>query len=425
MDLLKHLLVRKPDGSLTPASSPAEQNVQIARQHTHVSLDTALTPKARASLKRKATVMATPVQSLGENTPPPSAQAIFKFPSMDVDVEKDDSPNLQDIGDFEKENPWSPKPKLFQVKATKINPECAIRFNNLCVNHLIVPNFTYGVSSATVSFGGEVVEAPGPFVNKKHAKEEVCRLALPVLQKMEDRLKSMKRKTSEAPASRISTVELNSENFVGILQDHAQAKHLALPEYTEARTFTTPIRFACAVRIADGPLTPFGSDDDLYPSKQEAKRAAAREAVLWLRSQSRMPAAMPAKRVKIEDPRSPTTPGQTGLTQLVNDMDVDAADATTLPQRVHEVAASLGFSSPVWDSHPSLPPPGAELQPEQMGGSFVSMSVRFCDRDAEAEPRLRGTVAKVDHVFGKKKARELCCRELLHVLEQIRQSRLQ
>ncbi|KAK5121283.1 hypothetical protein LTR85_005449 [Meristemomyces frigidus] len=420
MDLLKHLLVRRPDGSLTPASSPAEHHIHIERQQRRLPLETALTPKAQASLKRKAATMT----MWDENDPPPSAQTTLAFPAVNEEID-DDGLDLQDIDVFEKEHPYTPKPTLLQVKPTKVNPECSIRFNNLCVNHFIVPEFIFGSTFASVQFGDEVVEAPGPFPNKKHAKEEVCKLALPIMLKLDEQLRSKKRKGSEAPSSRITAVQLNSENFIGLLQDHAQIKHLPLPEYTEARSFTIPIRFACSVRIADEPLTPFGSDDDLYPSKQEAKRAAAREAVLWLRSQGRMPAAMPAKRLKTVDAPSPLGPGQSGLTQLVRGMDVDAAEATTLPQRVHEIVASLGFSPPVWDCRPSMPPPGAQLQPDQTGGVFVSMSVRFNDRDTENEPMLQGTVAKVDNVFGKKKARELCCRELLHVLEQVKRSRIQ
>lgn len=206
--------------------------------------------------------------------------------------------------------------------------------------------------------------------------------------------------------------------------DHAQAKHTPLPEYTEARSFTIPIQFACKVRIADGPLTPFGSDDDLYPSKQEAKRAAAREAVLWLRDQCKMPAALLFKRQRTEDTQSPLRPDQTGLTQVMNDVDLPTSDTTPLPQRVHEAVAALGFSPPIWKTRPSMPPPGTVLQPEQSGGAFVCMAVHFSDRDVESEPALAGTVVKVDNVFGKKKARELCCRELLHVLDQIKGKRV-
>lgn len=204
--------------------------------------------------------------------------------------------------------------------------------------------------------------------------------------------------------------------------DYAQIRHMSLPEYTEARTDTTPIQFACTVRIADGPLTQFGSESELYSSKTNAKKAAARDAVLWLRSQSRIPAAPPVKRLKMEDVPSPLNPGQTGLTQLVNDIDVDAADDTSLPQRVHELAASLGLSQPTFESHRSLPPPGVELLPGQVG-AFISMAVHFNARDVEAEPRLAGTVVKVENVYGKKKARELCCIELLRVLEEIKHSK--
>lgn len=63
--------------------------------------------------------------------------------------------------------------------------------------------------------------------------------------------------------------------------EYAQMRHFPPPEYSESQTATTPYNFASTVRIADGPLTPFGSETDLYPSKNNAKRAAAREAVIW------------------------------------------------------------------------------------------------------------------------------------------------
>ncbi|KAK5130193.1 hypothetical protein LTR08_002402 [Meristemomyces frigidus] len=358
------------------------------------------------------------IRAAGAFSPPPSAQ-----PSYRVSAVKD---RLQSIDDFDKENPFTPKPKLIQIKPTKIILECAIRVNNLWISHGIIPEFTYNwfaqqCTSVKLQFLDEVLEVNGPFASKKHAKEEVCKLALPRMQALDKQL-GRKRKVCEAPetsSSGVSAAVLKSENFVSLLQDYSQSRHLSLPEYSEAHTATTPFRFQCSVRIADGPLTPFGSQTELYPNKNEAKRAAAREAVKWLRSQGRV--AAPFKR-----PRTGNSPpvlldlGHTGLTQAVNDIDVDAADELTLSQQVHESVALLGFSLPTFDSRPTMPPPGAPIQ----SGHFVNMAVTFNIKDVALEPRLAGAVVQVEHVYGKKKARELCCRELLRVLEGIKTSRL-
>ena len=203
--------------------------------------------------------------------------------------------------------------------------------------------------------------------------------------------------------------------------DHTQSRHIPLPEYVEARTVSTPVHFQCSVRIADGPLTPFGSETELYPNKNEAKRAAAREAVEWLRGQNLM--RPPSKRPKIEDSSEPLPDlAQTGLTQAINDIDVDDADTVSFPQQVHKLAVALGFKYPTFTCQATTPPPGVPLQPHQ-SGTFVNMAVTFDSSDVQVEPRLAGAVVQVEHVYGRKKAREMCCRELLPVLERIRASR--
>lgn len=60
----------------------------------------------------------------------------------------------------------------------------------------------------------------GPFQSKKHAKEEVCKRALPVLETLSGNVRqdsSKKRKSSETQESRISSTVLKSENFIGLL----------------------------------------------------------------------------------------------------------------------------------------------------------------------------------------------------------------
>ena len=84
----------------------------------------------------------------------------------------------------------------------------------------------------------------------------------------------------------------------------------------------------------------------------------------------------------------------------------------------------LGFNQPTFVSQPTTPPPGVPIQPEQ-SGTFFNMAVTFDSRDVAVEPRLADTVVRVEHVYGKKKAREMCCRELLPLLTRIKGSRLE
>lgn len=74
-------------------------------------------------------------------------------------------------------------------------------------------------------------------------------------------------------------------------------------------------------------------------------------------------------------------PGQSGLTQLVNNVDAEAPETETLPQRIHELVMSLGFHSPNWEVRLSTPPPGEEASAEAMKGGFISMAARFSVRD--------------------------------------------
>lgn len=138
-----------------------------------------------------------------------------------------------------------------------------------------------------------------------------------------------------------------------------------------------------------------------------------------------MRAAPPSvKRIKTENFLPEQLPeGHTGLTQMASDMDVNAPDTASAPARLHELALSLGFSQPIYESHPSVPPPGQPLMPHEVNGAFVDMCVRFCERDIKLEPRLAGPIARVQHVHGKKKAKDLCCREAIRVLEQIQRER--
>ncbi|KAI7241464.1 hypothetical protein KC330_g504 [Hortaea werneckii] len=439
-DLLSHLLVPQANGTLVPASlaaSSGQTSFSPNGQEQHLEQRPSLTTSAATgTLKRRLSGMSSPNAAL-DFVPPPSAQYAqdAPLPGSEAHASFQDYSNLQSLDDFVRENPFVPKEKRVPVRAVPVNPEYSIKFNDLCVKHFIVPAFEYDMphqqcETVTVQFGERKVDATGPFASKKHAKEEVCKLAWPQLLEMDEHLQN-KRKRPEPPHSYSGGVDselLAAENFIGLLQEYTQANRQGSPIYEDSRTITTPIRFACTVRIEDMPGMPLGCSTDFYQSKQEAKRAAAREAVLWLRSQGKMRPAPPSvnKRLKLDQPSAmELSPESTGLTQLVSDADLNPGAKTTSAARLRELAAVLGFRPPIYESHPSVPPPGKTLDAHEMNSAFVDMYVRFSDQDVQKDSRLAGPLGKVEHVHGRKTAKEQCCREAVRILEEIQRERAQ
>lgn len=194
-------------------------------------------------------------------------------------------------------------------------------------------------------------------------------------------------------------------------------------------TDRTPFEYACTVHIEGGELTTFGSPEQLFPSKADARKSAAREAVMWLRSQGRAEVAAPvdpctaAQRQKLGVVAAQTGGGTSlpGLFQPSGVADVMSTSHESLPNQVHAVIASLGFQQPSFDATPCPPPPSIGRN-ENLAG-FVNMAAHFRDADVQREPRLAGAQGAVRQVYGRKKAKELCCRELLRVLEEVRRGR--
>ncbi|KAI7179898.1 hypothetical protein D0869_10192 [Hortaea werneckii] len=439
-DLLSLLIVPQANGTLVPASlaaSSEQTSFSPNGQGQHLEQRPSLTTSAApGSLKRRLSGMSSPDATL-DFVPSPSAQYAQDIPMLGSEAHASfqDYSNLQSLDDFVRENPFAPKGKRVPARAVPVNPEYSIKFNDLCVKHFIVPAFEYDMphqqcETVSVQFGDRKVDAIGPFASKKHAKEKVCKLAWPQLLEMDEHLQN-KRKRPEPPQSGsggIASELLTAENFIGLLQEYTQANRQGSAVYEDSRTITTPIRFLCTVRIEDMLGMPLGSSTDFYQSKQEAKRAAAREAVLWLRSQGKMRPAPPSvnKRLKLDQPSAMELSHEsTSLTQLVSDADLDPGAKTTSAARLHELAAVLGFRSPIYESHPSVPPPGKTLAAHEMSSAFVDMYVRFSDQDVQKESRLAGPLGKVEHVHGRKNAKEQCCREAVRILEEIQRERAQ
>ena len=381
VELLKSLLVRRSDGFCISAydnlglDSPAGQNLAD------------MLPARPMEPSRQSAAHLYTTQSTG-NVP---------------------GTGLESMEDFEKANPYDPNPpqRLVPINKQSHHPEFVTDFHNVSQLYAVKVDFDFketskGVFVASARFGPHLITAPGTFANKKFAKEAVSKHAMPTLQAMISTMDlvtaTKKRKISELATPADTLEALNAENWVGLLQNYAQAKKHPLPIYTEMRTEKTPHRFACTLRIEEGPLRLFGSDTTTFAAKGEAKRSAAREAVLWLRSQDLMaPAGSSTKRPK-------TTPSP----EDANNVDPNA----TIGQKIQTMVAALGFSCPVWEVEACGP------------GAYVNMAATFAARDVQVEPRLSGRVARVENIFGKKKAKEACGWELLRVLEGIRDSRI-
>ena len=160
--------------------------------------------------------------------------------------------------------------------------------------------------------------------------------------------------------------------------------------------------------IGDRPDQPFSSGQSTFPTKKDAKSAAAQSAVIWLRIQGKLEETSEKKR------RTSNSAGE-AQTQAGSN------DSSSVAQRVHELTAALGFLQPRWETTPST---GSSGQTVNGTGAFIDMAAHFNERDVRHEPRLQGPIGQVRHCFGKQKAKQACCELVLPVLEAIKRDRL-
>ncbi|KAK5730720.1 hypothetical protein LTR15_000658 [Elasticomyces elasticus] len=377
--------------------------------------------------------------------PPPSAQPFRHDEDGDGDINIEDNIqegdhdelDLEPIETWEHNNPRQEKHKFTPTRTTKIisvymgdaqqqtpvqsakyNPEHISRLQSLLWQRGMTANFDFQqitltpTFSGTVSFAGETVHSEGSgFTSKKLVKENLSKLAIPIVETLGD----------QAADDKVSDQVLDSANWAGSLQNYTQAYKLPMPDFTEFRTPYTPHLFSCSVRLASS-LAIFGSETTLYPNKSTAKKAAAREAVLWVRSQGfDFPEAQvtggpstPSMKKQKGFPASPG-PGMTGLTQVLQEYDINKFAHLSLPQQLHESVVMMGFSQPEMKSQPSCN--------GSYGSSIVDLWAQFSELDVQKEPKLAGRVGMVEKVFGRKQAKEQCCKEVLQFLEELRRSR--
>lgn len=196
--------------------------------------------------------------------------------------------------------------------------------------------------------------------------------------------------------------------------EHTQREKLSRPQFNESKSEAFPTQYACTLTVDGGPAEPFGSET-LFPTKQGAKATAAKEAVLWLRESGKLPPAG-TKRRKILDPKD-LHEGNTGLTQILGGLGMDSR--TSLPQRVSEMAGSLGFRPPSYDFDPSTAASGQAVPTT----GYWDVAVTFDNRDVAKESRLAGRIGEVKHIYGKGKAKNACCEKVIQLLESLASGR--
>nr|POF17015.1 aldehyde reductase 2 [Quercus suber] len=372
--------------------------------------------------------------AMSENAPPPASASSPFIPRERNAGEMldfgDAPPSLQSIEDWEKEHPYAgPKPKVVLLPAGPSNPGTVIAFYEWCTKLGLRPDFTL-LEFAPYRFNGKVVvgehvvELAGPFASKKEAKEQVCKAALPLLAELEQTHASRKRKGAETALAgdpdQLSKSDLVAEDWVSILMNYLQKCKLPYAEYDERRTESTPFSFACTVRFQNSRAEPFGTVDVFYSNKKDAKRAAARDAVLWLRTQGRLAGDLHSTSVKRykQDGDSETEANPLHDGPKVEPQTGSAENGTkpmgdiSLGQRVNETVASMGLIQPQFEVH----------NVDATLDSLIDMTVKFHERDVNSDPIL-GREISVKNVYGKKKAKEACCKEILQLLEEVKRSR--
>lgn len=162
------------------------------------------------------------------------------------------------------------------------------------------------------------------------------------------------------------------------------------------------------------PLSPvpvtktLGSPHEAYPNKKAAKTAASKAAVQHLISVGQLaPDGSVIKKPKgpNQQPGAPSPPAPAGSSSQ-GPSSTPSEESASFSNRVPTLALKLGFPMPAYSITPTDP---------------SNPSSAFCDCTATFAPitGLPRPVATVRNIYGKKRAKEDCAREVCAVLEGI------
>lgn len=169
---------------------------------------------------------------------------------------------------------------------------------------------------------------------------------------------------------------------------------------------------------------PFGSRTTFFPSKRAARHHAAGCAVQHFQAQGSWPdSATPLggirkKKASVSGPVPVPAPAPTPSSPSSNPVDAtatatatdSATGAASFAQRVAHLATQLSLSTPEWRFTPST----------SSAPGFHTVACFFRNGGPHAGP-----LGEVRHVFGKKRAKEECAREVLRYLSGVKETRLE
>ena len=183
---------------------------------------------------------------------------------------------------------------------------------------------------------------------------------------------------------------LKMKNWAGLLHEFynkSLSSDVGGPVYTE---YSIGSCFACTCTIP-ARSEPFGSVFCSFPNKKAARASAAMEAVNFLIEQGL--ANSEGKDVRV---------GKKSKEKLGA---IQVSDVSSFAQKVNELCPLLGLPPPLYRFGSSADAPV---------GNILSGAAYFPDN-----PLLSGPVGMVRNIFGKKKAKDECAREVYRVLMHI------
>jgi len=190
------------------------------------------------------------------------------------------------------------------------------------------------------------------------------------------------------------------------------------------QTFATTATLSAASTTFSTPPPIFGSPTISFNTKKAAKANAARDAVLWLRTNGHLNADGSASLLhgpnagakrKRAGAGGGSSASEAGSSSDAQDTPVvsSGAEATSFAQRVNVLRKQLGLPNLMY-----------ELTAAQ-GSAIYTVHASFGGIHAGSVPfALRGPIAEVRNVFGKKNAKEECAKVVMGMLEKVKRERL-
>lgn len=433
-----HLSLPSSYKTMSSSQYALSDDVVDVSQPQHMQHDTAAhSPQSGATQVMNGMSLRQNSQLNAENLPPQSAQPLLR-PAADGTFAVEDF--LASLPPYKPPEPRQPMPsqrelreqalarqQIVALPSKKPTGEYVGRLNMACQKRslplLFETSEVDGGFSVKVTFGDHELDDAGPYSTKKLAKEAISERALAIAEALPLRAKRKGVNGQLMSHEQIKAEPMEEENWVSILNTHAQRKGHMMPEFQEFSTAPNgqragiPAQFACTVAIQDGLMMPFGSATFLFPTKKEARANASKEAVLWLKQSGQLSEKTNKRRKSSGTETEFQSPGCHAGSDAAAKIE---EEKKSYPQRVQELATEvLGLNAPQYKFLPTTLPSGEV----SLDSSVVSGGAYFHDRDVRTNPVLAGCVGEVRNVRGKKEAKDQCCRQVLGVLEQIKCAR--